>query len=728
MANGSRLRIGIDTGATFTDVVAVDESSGEVWSVKTASTPDDPSLGLAEGVRKVLAMVAGDVVRISHGTTVATNALLEERFDGLGLIVTRGFRHVLEIARQSVPAGYGNSYSWVKPDRIVPLQRVKEVDERVTFRGEVLRPFDAEQAGGVARWFRERGVNALGVVFLHSYANADHERLMLEALRAEHPDAWVSISSEVLPEYREYERSVTTLVDAFVKPRIATYVGRCEDRIRQQLGELPFLIMKSNGGVESASEVVERPITTLLSGPAAGALGASYVAHAAGFDRVLTLDAGGTSTDICLVEGGEPLLTTEGTVGSYPVKTPMIDIVSVGTGGGSIAWIDHHGGLKVGPRSAGADPGPMCYGRGGDESTVTDANLVLGRIPPYLLGGELPLDVDLARRGVGRLAQRLGLSFERAAAGVLEIANWNQANATRQVTVRRGRDARDYALVAFGGAGPLQAGRLASLLGLRHTLIPFSPGVLSAFGLEAVDVRNDYVLTRVQQDEALDLNALNAAFEQLEARSRDALARQGVQEDEMAFARSADLRYSGQAFEVRVGVAGGSLTRALADRAVEAFHRTHRATYGYAYPSGDQAVEWVNLRVSGSARVPRPRLGEIPSGPAEPAQALSGGRPVYFESAEACVDCPLFDRSRLLAGNELVGPAIVEEYGSTTVVPPGMRATVDRFGNLVMVNLTPRPPSLKGRGRGTRPGFPFTLGKGASALRGAGGQVEHDPS
>jgi N-methylhydantoinase A len=684
-----RLRIGIDTGGTFTDVVAVDEATGDIWSIKTASTPRDPSLGLAEGIRKVLARAGlgtadGTVIRVSHGTTVATNALLEEQFASLGLIITRGFRHVLEIARQSVPAGYGNSYSWVKPDRIVPLERVMEVDERLSFRGEVLRPFDVEQAAGVARRFRERGVDTLGVVFLHSYANPEHERRMLGVLRAEHPDAWVSISSEVLPEYREYERSVTTLVDAFVKPKIATYVGRCEGRVRETAGPVPFVIMKSNGGVENAGEIVERPITTLLSGPAAGALGASYVAHAAGFDRVLTLDAGGTSTDICLVEAGEPLLTTEGEVGRFPVKTPMIDIVTVGTGGGSIAWIDPNGGLRVGPRSAGAAPGPMCYGRGGDEPTVTDANLVLGRIPPHLLGGEIGLDRDLARRGVERLAGRLGLSLERAAAGVLEIANWNQANATRQVTVRRGRDARDYTLVAFGGAGPLQAGRLAGLLGLRHTLIPAGPGVLSAFGLEAVDVRNDHVVTRVQRDDALDLGILAEAYEQLEARSREALARQSVPDEQVSFARSADLRYFGQAFEVRVPLPTGPLTRALADEAVSAFHEAHRRTYGYAYAGGDQVVEWVNLRVTGSAPVPRPRLRELPTGPADPGEARTGARPVYFEDPAEYVDTPLLDRARLRPGNELLGPAIVEEYGSTTVVPPGMRATVDRFGNLVL--------------------------------------------
>jgi N-methylhydantoinase A len=689
VANERRIRIGIDTGGTFTDVVAVDELSGGVWSIKTSSTPADPSRGLADGIRKVLEKVDGEtsigmVARISHGTTVATNALLEERFENLGLIITRGFRHVLEIARQSVPAGYGNSYSWVKPERIVPLERVKEVDERKTFRGETLRPFDREQARDVVRWFKDRGIDALGVVFLHSYADDEHERQMLDVLREEFPEAWVSLSSEVLPEYREYERSVTTLVDAFVKPKITTYIGRCEGRVRESVGEVPFVIMKSNGGVESAGAIGDRPITTLLSGPAAGAMGAGYVAHLAGFDKVLTLDAGGTSTDICLVEGGEPLLTTEGAVGNYPVKTPMVDIVTVGTGGGSIAWIDQNGGLKVGPRSAGAEPGPMCYGRDGDEPTVTDANLVLGRIPPHLLGGEIALDPDASQRGIERLARRLGLSLERAAAGVLEIANWNQANATRQVTVRRGRDARDYALVAFGGAGPLQAGRLAGLLGLRDTLIPANPGVLSAFGLEAVDIRNDYVQTRVQRDDELDLSILAESFERLEAQSRASLERQAVPADQMRFSRSADLRYFGQAFEVRVPAPAGELTRAVADAAVDAFHETHRQMYGYAYPRGEQVVEWVNVRVTGSAPVEPPRLPKIEAGGEDAGAARIGSRRVYFEDPSDYLETPLYDRAELRAGNVVTGPAIVEEYGSTTVVPPGMVARVDKYGNLVM--------------------------------------------
>ena len=393
-----RLRIGIDTGGTFTDIVAIDEATGEIVTTKTPSTPHDPSVGVLDGIRKILRLVDNAaaaasrpaVAAVSHGTTVATNALLQERFPGLGLVTTQGFRHVLEIARQAVPRGYGNSYFWVKPERIVPLHLIREVPERLNFRGEVLRPFDEAVALEVARWFQNSGIDSIGVSFIHAYANPEHEQRMRAVLEREHPGAHISISSDVLPEYREYERTVTTLVDAFVKSRVAAYVGAIKARLDAELGAgVLFYVMKSNGGVISAREVAAQPITTILSGPAAGALGASLLARAAGFDRVLTADAGGTSTDVCLVEHGVPGLTTDGAVGRFPVKVPMIDIVTVGAGGGSIAWIAPDGGLKVGPRSAGADPGPLCYGRGGAEPTVTDAHLLLGRIPPRLLGGEI---------------------------------------------------------------------------------------------------------------------------------------------------------------------------------------------------------------------------------------------------------------------------------------------------------------------------------------------------
>src|SRR3712207_3722617 len=438
-----RVRIGIDTGGTFTDVVAVDEESGQTTTTKTPSTPADPAEGFLNGVRKVLDRMglSGEAVTaVSHGTTVATNQLLEGKLDRIGFVTTEGYESVLEIARQSVPDGYGNSYFWVKPPRIVPADLVRTVRGRLDHTGAEVRPFDEDDARAAARFFQDAGITTIGVCFLHAYANDAHERRMLETIQAEHPGAVVSISSQVLREHREYERSVTTLVDAAVKPKVGAYVTNIRTRLDEIAPGVPFYVMKSNGGVLSAGEVVHQPTTTMLSGPAAGALGAALTAGTAGFDRVLTCDGGGTSTDVTVVIDGEPALTTEGSVGDYPSKIPMIDVVTVGAGGGSIAWLSPEGTLKVGPRSAGADPGPICYPAGGDQPTVTDAHVVLGRIPPHLLGGEIPLSADAASRGLAELGERLGLSLERTALGILEISAWNQANALRQVTVARSEE------------------------------------------------------------------------------------------------------------------------------------------------------------------------------------------------------------------------------------------------------------------------------------------------
>ncbi|GLW63123.1 methylhydantoinase [Actinomadura rubrobrunea] len=676
-----RLRIGIDTGGTFTDVVAIDEDTGELFTTKTPSTPADPAEGFADAARKVLRLAGADasaLTAVSHGTTVATNQLLEDRLDDLGFITTEGFEFLLEIARQSVPDGYGNSYFWVKPPRIVPVHRVRTVGGRLDHTGAELRPFDEESAAAAARWFRDRGIRAIGVCFLHSYANPAHELRMREVLAREHPEAVVSLSCEVLREYREYERSVTTLVDAAVKPTMSRYLARLSGLL-----PAPLRVMKSNGGVLSAEEVVHQPITTVLSGPAAGALGAAYVAAAEGRRSVVTLDGGGTSTDVAVVLDGEPTLTTEGAVGRHPVKIPMIDIVTVGAGGGSIAWISPEGTLKVGPRSAGADPGPLCYGRGGTEPTVTDAHAALGRIPPHLLGGEIPLDVAAARAGVEALGAELGLSGDRAAAGVLEISAWNQANAIRRITVERGLDVRDFPLVAFGGSGPLLACRLLDLLGLPAAVIPADPGSLSAFGLLTVDVKNDYVRTHVARDAEVDLSALGAVYAELEGRAADALEREGFPPERQRFARSADLRYHGQAFEVRVAAPDGPVDDAFRAEVVRRFHDAHEALYGYCYRGdpGRHPVEWVNLRVSGIGPITRPRLRERPPGDGNPERARTGVRDVYFEG---WARTPVYRRDRLARDDVLHGPAVIEEFGSTVPLHPGYQARVDAHGNLVI--------------------------------------------
>jgi N-methylhydantoinase A len=719
-----RIRVGIDTGGTFTDVVALDEDSGELVTTKTPSTPANPADGFITGMAKVLDLMGAtgaDVASVSHGTTVATNQLLEGKLGELGFITTEGYEFILEIARQAVPDGYGNSYFWVKPARIVPADLVKTVGGRIDFEGNEIRPFDEDGARGVARWFRARGIGTIGVCFLHSYAADGHEVRMREILREEHPDAVVSISSEVLREYREYERSMTTLVDAAVKPRVAQYVANIHQRLDAITPGVPFAIMKSNGGVLSADEVVHQPITTVLSGPAAGALGAGMVARRAGFDKVLTCDGGGTSTDVSVVLDGEPTLTTEGTVGDYPSKIPMIDIVTVGAGGGSIAWVSPEGTLKVGPQSAGADPGPLCYAQGGTEPTITDAHVVLGRIPPHLLGGEIPLDVDAARQGIEALAQGLGLDPTRCATGILEISAWNQANALRQVSVKRGLDVRDFMLTTFGGSGSLLACRLVDILRLAGVVVPLNPGNVSAFGLLTVDVRNDYVQTTVMKHAQLDHGLVQQTFEELTERAAKALDAEGFATEAHRYLRSADLRYFGQAFEVRVPVPSGVVDEPYAAAVASAFHDAHRALYGYDFRDDPaQQVEWVNLRVTGIGPITRPVLREVPTREEAPPRTpeslsawpgqgragrsktagtgadagLGGGpgqapgplssRQVCFDAEEGYRDTPVHWRPDLCAGDTFAGPAIVEEFGSTVPVHPGFTVRVDSIGNLVI--------------------------------------------
>ncbi|WP_310962549.1 hydantoinase/oxoprolinase family protein [Nocardioides terrisoli] len=696
MAGQRRIRIGIDTGGTFTDVVALDEDTGALVTTKTPSTPADPADGFMAGVEKVLALLAvdgggataADLVAVSHGTTVATNQLLEGKVGRLGFITNTGYEAMLEIARQSVPDGYGNSYFWVKPDRIVPRDLVRGVDGRLDFTGAELRPFDEDGARTVARWFRDRGIDTLGVCFLHAYANPAHELAMRAVLAEEHPDAVVSLSSEVLREYREYERAMTTLVDAAVKPRLSRYVAGIRERLDHLTGEagpVPFHVMKSNGGVLSAEEVVHQPITTVLSGPAAGALGAALIARVAGFDRVLTSDGGGTSTDVSVVIDGQPTLTTEGSVGAYPSKIPMIDVVTVGAGGGSIAWLSPEGSLKVGPQSAGAEPGPICYRHGGTEVTVTDAHVVLGRIPPHLLGGEIPLDVPAARQGVEALAERLGLSAEACATGVLEISAWNQANALRQVTVKRGLDVRDFTLTTFGGSGSLLLCRLMDVLGVPRVLVPPNPGNVSAFGLLTVDVRSDYVQTHVRLASVLDPVEVAEILGALTERAAAALVAEGFAADQHEFARTADLRYFGQAFEVRVPIPDGPVDDGLLGEVGKRFHAEHRALYGYDF-AGDpsQQVEWVNLRVSGIGPIQRPEIRAAPRQVAAGAVPSTGSRPVCFDAAAGYVDTPVHWRAALGPGTVVSGPAVIEEFGSTVPIHPGFTARVDDWLNLVV--------------------------------------------
>jgi N-methylhydantoinase A len=676
-----QLRIGIDTGGTFTDIVCVDAASGAMRVTKVASTPQNPAIGLVRGVKSILGDASlDDLAGLAHGTTVATNALLQGEIAGLGLIVTEGFRHILEIARQAVPDGYGNSYFWMKPDRLVPLRYVREVGGRLNFLGEELRPLDETSIRTAARYFRDQGIKAIGVCLLHSYANAAHERRVGEILAEEFSDCVVSLSCDVLPEYREYERAVTTLVDAFVKPHMGRYLQRIRDELGPGLRDKPFLVMQSSGGVASPDQVMRKPITTALSGPAAGAIGCAVIAEIAGFPDLVTLDAGGTSTDLCLIENGTPNVTNGGAVGRFPVRVPMIDIKTIGTGGGSIAWITREGHLKVGPRSAGAEPGPMCYPNGGKEPTITDANLVLGRIPPALIGGGIRLNVERARAGIAELATKLAgnMTPEQLAEGIIEIANWDQANAIRQMTIQRGIDPRQFALLSFGGSGPAQSPAVMDLIGMKACIVPPNPGNLSAFGLLAVDWRTDQIVTKVTPEDAVDIATIAELYQNLESEAVASLEQDGIERSRIRLAREADVRYAGQSMEVRVSAPAGLVDAAFIAATIGAFHAAHLKAFGYNY-AGRQKVEIVNFCVSGFGMIERPAIPKLAlAKPAEP----RGMRPVYFGGAFR--ETPIYDRSALPAGLRLDGPAVIEEFGSTTVVFPGQRLDVDQHGILIV--------------------------------------------
>lgn len=677
------VRVAIDTGGTFTDVVAIDQKKGSIAAIKTPSTPHDPSVGLLDGVRKVLEKVGAEPKELDmllHGSTVATNAVLEHKFAGLGLLVTRGFRHMIEIARQSVPDGYGNSFFWVKPPRLVPLHLVRELPGRLKFDGSELEPIDEEATLQAVRELVEDGVKCIGVCLLHAYANGEHERRIGELIEKNFPDVFVSLSSVVLPEYREYERAMTTLVDVLVKPYCKTYLQSAADRLRAQSGEIPFLIMQSNGGVVKHSTAGEKPVTMLLSGPAAGILGAIHMATLAGYDDILTSDVGGTSTDVSIIEKRMPMYTSESMIEHYPVKTPMLDIVTVGSGGGSIAWTDPYGSLKVGPQSAGADPGPICYGRGGDSPTVTDAAIVLGRLPTSLIGGEIKLDLESARTAYEKLGRQHNMKAEEVASGVLEIAAVNQVFGIRKVTTSRGRDPSRYAMVAFGGAGGLFATEVADFLGMKTVISPPDPGNLCALGLHVSDVRRDYIRTMVRRQSSADVTEIVAAWAALAAEGRRDICAEGISDADIKIEYVADMRYFGEGHEVQVTVPANVSGDDAMAFIWKDFHRVHDESFGFHY-EGEQDVELVNLRVRAVGVQSRPQISAAESvgKPAEP----FGSRNVYWKG-DGWIDSPLYDRTRLVAGQEIDGPAIIQEYGSTVVVPGGWSCKADRYRNLIL--------------------------------------------
>ncbi len=673
--------IGVDTGGTFTDVALLDPASGALWVSKTSSTPDDPSRGFAQGIADGLAVggVEGaSVGRVLHGTTVATNLILERKGPSVAILVTEGFKHILEIGRHDIPRK-SNLFTWVKPVRPVPPQHIWEIPGRLSHEGDILEPLDEAVVRKAAREIAAEGISTVAIVLLHSYANPEHERRAAEIVRAEHPQALVSVSSDILPVFREYERCVTTLLNAYVMPAVSTYVERLEQRTKEAGIGAPLLLMKSSGGVTSTQSARRKPVETALSGPAAGAVGAAFVGAASGFRDILTNDIGGTSADIALILGSTPRLTTVSAIGGWRVGLPMVDIMTIGAGGGSIARVSRAGGLVVGPESAGAQPGPVCYGRGGTEPTTTDAHVALGHLPPYLLGGRFELDVEASRRAIEtRIAQPLGLSIEAAARGMLDVLDNNMVGAMRVVSVERGIDPGELVLVPFGGAGPLHGASLARLMGCKTTLVPPAPGVLSALGLLVSNLRAEFARTCMQRAGHYDMAQLGAVFDELTHEAIAWLDNENVPPASRLLTKQASLRYKEQGFELDVLWSGQVDDAALA-ALLESFHATHQRIYGFSLPA--MPIEIVTLRVDAVGMLPQVTLPEVPErGPAS--SAIIGKQRVAFAAGPS--DVPIYDRNKLGCGACFDGPAIVTQLDATTLILPGQVAEVDKFGSIVV--------------------------------------------
>jgi N-methylhydantoinase A len=691
-------RVGIDIGGTFTDAALVDGETGQVRVVKVLTTPDDPAKGFMSSLERGLAECGAtgrDVAAVVHATTVATNAIIEGKTARVGMLVTRGFRDILEIGRQIRSRLYDVHLQ--KPAPLVPRRWSLEVSERLDAEGRVLEPLDLHEVRAAVRRLRDEDVEAVVICFLHSYLNPAHERAAAAVVREEMPGAWLSVSSEVCPEFREYLRGSTAAVNAAVMPIVSRYVDALESRLAVLGATAPFYVMASSGGVMTSASAKERPVYMVESGPAAGVIAAGAVAAPYGHRNVMSFDMGGTTAKVGLIQDGRLRLSTEmevgaqavtplgeGRGGGYPVRTPVIDLVEVGAGGGSEAWIDAGGALRVGPRSAGARPGPACYGLGGATPTITDANLALGRLnPSFFLGGEMTLDAGAAHRAIaGRVAAPLDLDPLAAASGIVEIANAHMIGAMRLVSVQRGYDPRDFVLVAFGGAGPLHANALARELGIPTVLVPPSPGIASAVGMLVTDIRHEFVATRRLRLDALAPAALEELFADFVAEGERRLARDGVPPADRRMLRSADLRYHGQSFELSVTVPPGALSAADIERLRAEFHAAHERAYGYAAP--EDPVELVNVRLAAVGITPKPRRPPLPEGGRDATAAIKGHRDVWFAETGGWRPTLVVDRAKLLRGNVIAGPAIIEEPDASTLVHPGWTATVDEHGNLVL--------------------------------------------
>ena len=687
------LRVGVDIGGTFTDFAVLDSETGAFEIGKVLSTPDDPVEAVVEGLRARMAQsrrTMGEIEEVVHATTIATNTVIQRKGPPTALITTEGFRDVILIGRQKRYELYDNMAG--RPAPLIARDRVFEVSERMLWTGGVETALDEAGARAVARALVAEGIVAVAICFLHSYANPAHEKRVAEILREEAPDMMISISSEVSPLYREFERTSTTVMNAYVMPGVAGYIERLDRQLRDFGTKAPMLIMQSNGGVATVETVKRFPIHIIESGPAAGVLTAARFAPAAGTDNLISFDMGGTTAKLCIVENGKPLLTSQFEVdmthlkpgSGLPVSIPAVDLIEIGSGGGSIARVEL-GAIVVGPHSAGSVPGPACYGRGGRLPTVTDADLVLGYLDPdYFLGGEMKLDLAAAREAIDEhVARPLGLDVMQAAWGIHEIVTAQMAQAARAVTISCGKDPRVFALVPFGGAGPVHGTRLALMLGCPKVVFPRAAGVESAVGLLMAETSLDLARTQVIPLEAGAIDEINALFAELEETARRQLDEAGVPRDRQRFQPSCDMRFVGQGFEIAVDLPNHPYAQSDLETLRKAFHDAYATAYGNRTFDRDWQVLAVHWRLRATATGKTLTMDVLPPLPGDVGRALRGTRRVWFPETGGFTACAVYDRYRFSAGDVVAGPAIVEERESTIILPPGSETTVDSHGNLV---------------------------------------------
>ena len=684
----SKYRVTVDTGGTFSDFVFFNEETGEFTITKVPSTPKEPFQAVLNGIKELVdqGAAARDISFFCHGTTVGTNTLLEEKGAKIGLVVTQGFRGIYEVMEQT--RGYGPAtydLFFEKPRLLAPPYYTEEIPERVDFRGQALKPIDVEASLQAVRSLKKKGVQSVAVCFLFSFLNPDHELKIKEIFAKEFPEASLSLSCEVLPQIREFYRMSTTVINAYIAPVMANYLSRLGNRLKEIGVTTPKLyIMQSNGGVSTFDGSTKKPVATVLSGPAGGVIASMGTCERVGIKNIITFDMGGTSCDVALIHRGNPVITTQGKINQRPISLPMLDIHTVSAGGGTIARIDAVGALQVGPDSAGADPGPVCYDRGGENITITDANVVTGVLDPnQFLGGKMKLDKTKAERTLEeKIARPLSLSLLEAADGILKVINVKMEEAIKAVSSQRGYDIRDFTLVAFGGGGPMHAGRMALDLGIPSVLVPLTPGVHSALGLLMSDVKHDYVRSKLVGLDELDLNEINNLFAQLIERAKADLNAEGFQDREIKIEPFLDLRYAGQGYELTVPCPMPPLKPEDLKLMRQRFDTQHEQASGHKAET--EPVELVSLRLISYGLVPQAKLSPAKATGRKVAEAKIAERKIYFGKEHGTVLCQIYARERLEPGHKISGPAVIEQLDTTTVIHPEQDATVDDYRNLIV--------------------------------------------